>query len=130
MAGGFPVTTGHIDQHGHPVLPVDLFDRQGRLHRVEAMIDTGFDDFLTLPAHLVQRMGLVWASRMPMQVATSEWAQFDVYAADVLWLGNRLPLRVLQTQSEILVGTRLLWESQLTVQFWEGGSVNVQARSL
>ena len=124
------MTTGHIDQHGHPVLPVDLFDRQGRLHRVEAMIDTGFDDFLTLPAHLVQRMGLVWASRMPMQVATSEWAQFDVYAADVLWLGNRLLLRVLQTQSEILVGTRLLWESQLTVQFWEGGSVNVQARSL
>ena len=121
------MTTGHIDQHGHPVLPVDLFDRQGRLHRVEAMIDTGFDDFLTLPAHLVQRMGLVWASRMPMQAATSEWAQFDVYAADVLWLGNRLPLRVLQTQSEILVGTRLLWETQLTVQFWEGGSVNVQA---
>ena len=124
------MTTGHIDQHGRPVIPVDLFDHQGRLHRVEAMIDTGFDDFLTLPAYLVQRMGLVWASRMPMQVATSEWAQFDIYAADVLWLGNRLPLRVLQTQSEILVGTRLLWESELTVQFWEGGAVNVQARSL
>ena len=129
MEGGFPVTTGHIDQLGRPVIPVDLFDHQGRLHRVEAMIDTGFDDFLTLPAYLVQRMGLVWASRMPMQVATSEWAQFDIYAADVLWLGNRLPLRVLQTQSETLVGTRLLWESQLTVQFWEGGGVNVQPRS-
>ena len=124
------MTTGHIDQHGRPVIPVDLFDLQGRLHRVEAMIDTGFDDFLTLPAHLVQRMGLVWASGIPMQVATSEWVQFDAYAAAVFWLGNRLPIRVLQTQPEILVGTRLLWESELTVQFWEGGAVNVQPRSL
>ena len=123
------MTIGHIDQHGHPVISVDLFDSQGRLRRVEAMIDTGFDDFLTLPAHWVQRLGLVWASRIPMQVATAEWAHFDIYAVDVLWFGNRLPIRVLQTQSEILVGNRLLRESQLTVQFWEGGSVNVLPRS-
>lgn len=122
------MTTGHIDQHGRPVAPVDLFDRQGRLRRVEAMVDTGFDDFLTLPDHWVQRLGLVWISRMPMQVATSEWARFDIYAVDILWFGHRLPVRVVQTQSEILVGTRLLWESQLTVQFWQGGSVSVQSR--
>ncbi|MDE2785133.1 MAG: clan AA aspartic protease [Chloroflexota bacterium] len=122
------MTTGHIDQGGHPVLPVDLFDRQGRLRRVEAMLDTGFDDFLALPSHWVQRLGLVWAARMPMRVATSEWALFDVYEATVWWFGARLPIRVLQTQSEILVGTRLLWESQLAVQFWEGGVVSVQSR--
>ena len=129
MAGGFPVTSGHIDQYGRPVIPVDLFDRQGRLYRVEAMLDTGFDDFLALPNHLVQRLGLVWSSRIPMHVATSELAQFDTYAATVLWLGNRLSIRAVQTQSEILVGNRLLRESQLTVQFWEGGSVNVLPRS-
>lgn len=128
MAGGFLVTTGHIDQDGHLVIPVDLFDRQGRLRRVEAMLDTGFDDFLALPGHWVQRLGLVWAARMPMRVATSEWAHFDVYEATVWWFGARLPIRVLQTQSEILVGTRLLWESQLTAQFWEGGVVSVQSR--
>ena len=129
MAGGFPVTTGHIDEYGRPVIPVDLFDRQGRLYRIEAMLDTGFDDFLALPAYLVQRLGLVWSSRIPMHVATSELAQFDTYTATVLWLGNRLSIRAVQTQSEILVGNRLLRESQLTVQFWEGGSVNVLPRS-
>ena len=122
------MTAGHIDQYGHAVLPVDLFDRQDRLYRIEAMVDTGFDGFLALPTHLVQRLGLVWINRMPMQVATSEWAEFDIYEAMVWWFDARLPIRVLQTQSEILVGTRLLWESQLTVQFWQGGSVTVQAR--
>ena len=37
------MTNGHIDQYGRPVIPVDLFDRQGRLYRIEAMLDTGFD---------------------------------------------------------------------------------------
>ncbi len=123
------MTIGHIDQYGRPVIPVDLFDRQGRLYRIEAMLDTGFDDFLALPSYLVQRLELVWSSRIPTHVATSELAQFDTYAATVLWLGNRLSIRAVQTQSEILVGTSLLWESQLTVQFWEGGSVNVLPRS-
>ncbi len=128
MAGGFPVTSGHIDQYGRAVISVDLFDRQGRLYRINAIVDTGFDDFLALPTHLVQRLGLVWASRISMHVATSELAQFDTYAATILWLGNRLSIRVVQTQSEILVGIRLLRESQLTAQFWEGGSVSVQSR--
>ena len=110
------------------MIPVDLFDRQGRLRRVEAVLDTGFDDFLALPGHWVERLGLVRVGRMPMRVATSEWAHFDVYEATIWWLGVRLPIRVLQTQSEILVGTRLLWESQLTAQFWQGGAVSVQSR--
>ena len=108
-------------------MPVDLFDRQARLYRIVAMIDTGFDGFLALPT-LVQRLGPVWINRMPMQVATSEWAEFDVYEATIWWFGARLSIRVLQTQSEILVGTRLLWESQLTAQFWKGGVVSVQSR--
>lgn len=128
MAGGFPVTSGHIDQYGRAVIPVDLFDRQDRLYRIEAMVDTGFDGFLALPTYMVQRLGLVWINRMPMQVATAEWVQFDVYEAAVWWFGARLPIRVVQTQSEILVGIRLFRESQLTAQFWEGGSVSVQSR--
>ena len=122
------MTTGRVHQYWRAMIPVDLFDRQGRLHRIEATLDTGFDGFLTLPAHWVHRLGLIWAGGIPMQMATSEWAEFDAYTAAVFWLGSRLPIRALQTQSEILIGTRLLWESQLTVQFWEGGSVNVQSR--
>ena len=111
------------------MIPVDLFDRQGRLYRIEAMVDTGFDGFLALPIQLVQRLGLVWINRMPMQVATSEWAEFEIYEATVWWFGVRLPIRVQLIPSEILVGNRLLRERQLTVQFWQGGSVSsVQPR--
>ena len=120
--------TGYIDHKRHALIPIDIFDRKGRLHRVEGILDTGFDDFLALPTYLVQRLGLIWLSSIPMKVATSTTEEFDTYAAEVLWLGIPRSIRVLESPEEIIVGTRLLWESQLIVQFWEGGSVSVQAR--
>lgn len=123
------MTTGYVNEHREAVIPIDLFDSRGRLHRFQAIVDTGFDYYVALPFDLVQGLGLVWVGEVEMRVATDEWEQFDCYAASVFWLGNRLPIRVLQTQSEILVGTGLLWESQLTAQFWQGGSVSVQSRT-
>ncbi len=123
------MTIGQVNEHHEVVIPIDIFDYQGRLRRIEAIIDTGFDYHLALPFRLVQSLGLTWVSEVEMRVATEQWEHFDSYAASVWWFGNRLPIRLLQTQSEILVGTSLLWESQLTVQFWDGGSVNVLPRS-
>ncbi len=123
------MTTGYISEFGEVIVPIDIFDQRGRLRRVEAIVDTGLDYFMALPARLVQSLGLDWVGRMRMRVGTEEMARFESFAADVSWLGARRRIYVLQTQSEILVGTRLLWESELTVQFWEGGSVNVQPRS-
>ena len=121
--------TGYISEFGEVIVPIDIFDQRGRLRRVEAIVDTGLDYFMALPARLVQSLGLDWIGRMRMRVGTEEMARFESFAADVSWLGARRRTYVLQTQSEILVGTRLLWESQLTAQFWEDGAVNVQARS-
>ena len=62
-----------------------------------------------------------------MQVATAQSEDFDAYAAAVWWFGNRLPIRVLQSPYEIIVGTRLLWNSRLTLELWDGGLVAVEA---
>ena len=123
------MTSGFISEFGEVVVPIDIFDQRGRLRRVEAIVDTGFDYFLALPVQLIQSLGLAWVGRRRMRVATEQMERFESFAADVWWFGARRPIYVLQTQSEILVGTSLLWESQLTVQFWEGGSVNVLPRS-
>ena len=122
------MTTGYISTYGEVVVPIDIFDQRSRLRRVEAIVDTGFDYFLALPVPLIQSLGLAWVGRRRMRVATDQMERFESFAAEVWWFSARLPIRVLQTQSEILVGTRLLWESQLTVQLWQGGSVTVQAR--
>ena len=91
------------------------------------MIDTGFDDFLALPYDVVQNLGLARAGIVSMQVATAQSEDFDAYAAAVWWFGNRLPIRVLQSPYEIIVGTRLLWNSRLTLELWDGGLVAVEA---
>ena len=122
------MTTGYVNGHREAIIPIDLFDSRGRLQRFRAIVDTGFDYYMALPFDLVQGLGLVWMGEVEMRVGTDEWEQFDCYAAPVFWLGNRMPIRVLQTPSEILLGTRLLRDSELTVQFWQGDSVSVRSR--
>lgn len=122
------MTTGYISEFGEVIIPIDIFDQRGRLRRIEAVVDTGFDYFVGLPAHIIRSLGLDWTGRVRMRVATDQTVRLESFVADVLWLGTRRPVYVVQTQSEILVGTHLLWESQLTAQFWEGGVVSVQSR--
>ena len=126
MAREAPVTIGYIDRHRHAVIPVDLFDHRSRLRRVQAMVDTGFDDFLALPAGVIQSLGLSHVGRVSMQVATAQSEDFDAYAASVWWFGNRRSFRVLQSPDEIIAGTRLLRDTRLTLELWDGGSVTLE----
>ena len=123
------MTGGYIDQAHRAVIPVDIFDRQNRLRRVDAIVDTGFDDFLAIPANLVRSLDLPWLGEMEMRVATGQLESFELYRATVWWFGHRRPIRVLETQNEILAGTRLLWGSELTIQLWNGGAVTVSPPS-
>lgn len=123
------MTTGYINQYREAVIPIDIFDRQGRLRRIAAIIDTGFDYYLTLPPHMAQALGLAWANTVKMLVATDRVENFDSCAAVVWWFDRRREIRVLQSQNEILVGTRLLWGSSLTIQSWDGGMVTVASPS-
>ncbi|MCY4559259.1 MAG: hypothetical protein OXF79_23335 [Chloroflexi bacterium] len=49
--------TGYISEFGEVIVPIDIFDQRGRLRRVEAIVDTGLDYFMALPARLVQSLG-------------------------------------------------------------------------
>ena len=122
------MTIGYINEHREAVIPIDIFDNRGRLRRVEAVVDTGFDYFMALPTRLVQSLGLARMGRVRMRTATDQMESFDSFAATVWWFGRRQQIRVLQTQSEILAGTWLLWDAELSIQLWDGGSVTVQAR--
>lgn len=97
MAGNPTVTTGYISENREPILSIDIFDRRERLRRLEAIVDTGFDDFLALPSHLAGSLGLPRLGTMAMRIATEQTEWFNTYSAAVRWCGTRLPIRVLQS---------------------------------
>jgi len=99
----------------------------GQTEEIEAVIDTGFNGSLTLPANLIASLGLLWRRRGRSLLADVSESVCDIYEATVIW-DNR-PRRITVDEVDIvpLVGMSLLYGHELTVQIVEGGSVLIKS---
>jgi len=90
---------------------------------VECVFDTGFEGFLTLPPPVVEQLGLPYLSEINANLADNTDIVANVYRATVLWRGIERNIAVLAMGRRPLVGTALLADYHLSVDFYEGGSV-------
>lgn len=50
--------TGRVTSDNEAILPIALLGAEGRIVRVEAVIDTGYNGFLTLPKTAIEELDL------------------------------------------------------------------------
>ena len=100
---------------------------QGHQQEIEAIIDTGFTGFLTLPPLLVTTLGLSWLCRQPGMLADGRVEYFDVYVATVIWDGQPRTVEVEAADTEPLVGMSLLEHHALRIDVLTGGMVTITA---
>lgn len=93
---------------------------------VEAVIDTGFTGYLTLPADVVRALALSGSGFVEVELADGGTAALDVYDAHVLWRGRERPVPVYEAEGGPLVGMSLLRGSRLTVDVEPGGEVVIE----
>ena len=94
---------------------------------VTAVVDTGFDGWLSLPPALIVRLGLPWRRRGRALLADGSETVFDIYDATVDWDRHRLRIPVDETDTVPLVGMALLDGYELNVQVRAGGKVTIKA---
>jgi clan AA aspartic protease len=94
---------------------------------LEVVVDTGFTGHLALPPAAATAMGLSFLHRIPADLADDSTIEVSVYAATILWNGAERTVRVLATGRRPLVGTALLEDCELVVQFVDGGLVTIDA---
>jgi clan AA aspartic protease len=92
---------------------------------VECVVDTGFAGALTLPPDLVAALGLPFVIRMSANLADDSNVMTPIYRATVLWHGVRQDVAVLAMGRRPLLGTVLLENSNLNIDFYEGGVVAI-----
>ena len=97
---------------------------QGR--QIDTVIDTGFNGFLTLPASLIQELGLVWRRRGRAMLADGSDSLFDIYETTVVWNGRSKRVSVDEVDCDPLIGMSLLQGCELTVEVVDGGRVVVR----
>src|SRR5207302_3254527 len=98
-AAGADMMTGIVNADLEPLLRLTVQDAGGQPHDVEAVIDTGFNGFLTLPPALIAALGLTWLCRhrgswrtAACWPLTSTWRQWTGTASRAAWK-SRLPTR-------------------------------------
>jgi clan AA aspartic protease len=119
--------TGTINVDYEAVIRLFVQGPSGPAHEVDAIIDTGFNGFLTLPPALVTALGLIRRSRGRALLANGSEELFDIYGVIVLWDGQRRYVEADAVDTTPLVGMSLLDGYDLHIQVTEGGQVVIQA---
>jgi predicted aspartyl protease len=81
--------TGTVRTGREAVIPLQLIGSGGQIEEIEAVIDTGFNGFLTLPATLTTLLGLPFHHEEEALLADGEPVLFAVYTSTLSETGQR-----------------------------------------
>ena len=102
----------------------------GQTREIEAVVDTGFNGFLTLPPAVVAELGLPLVSIGRATLADGSEIAYDVYGIAVFWDGQTKYIEADAADTTPLVGMQSLDRHNLYVEVEGGGRVSIQAREV
>ncbi len=117
---------GVVNTHLEATLRLTLRGPNGQVRRVNAVLDTGFDGWLTLPPALIADLGFSWDQRGSAILADGSENAFDIYAGVVVWDRRQRAIPIHESDTTPLVGTALLAEHVLEAEFRPRGKVMIQ----
>lgn len=119
---------GRVNQNFEPVIPI-VVKNHDKKQFIEAVIDTGFSGFLTLPPDIIQALDLTWKGRDIATLGDGNSCIFEVYIAEVIWDGKYLTVDINEAETTALIGMRLLQGYDLHIQIIENGYVTIEKLS-
>lgn len=116
--------TGRVTDY-EAIIHISICDSKGQIYERDAIIDTGFDAWLSLPADFIAMLGLTWKRRGLALLADGSRSIFNMYEANVIWDEQLLTIPIDEADSEPLVGMSLMEGYELTIQAVNGGIVKL-----
>lgn len=89
----------------------------------DAVIDTGFNGYLTVPRAMITALGLPSQGVRRATLGDGTPCTLNVYRATVLWDGQHRPVQALEAEGAVLIGMALLEGSRMTIDVRAGGAV-------
>ncbi len=119
---------GVVNAAYEPVVTLALQGPSGQASEIEAVIDTGFTGFLTVPPALATELGLAHRGTSRATLADGSEVTFPSYGVAVLWDGQPRYIEADAADVIPLVGMRLLDRHNLNIDVENGGRVVIQAK--
>jgi clan AA aspartic protease len=120
---------GIVDQNCEARIRLVIGNADSQRQTIDAIIDTGFTGFLTLPLSVLTRLELQAYRREAGTLGDGSVCIFDVYRGLVIWDGESRSIDINLSETVPLVGMSLLYGYRLQVDTIEGGIVKIQSLS-
>ena len=118
---------GYVNRHLEPVVTIEMEDREGAFQSFEAILDTGFNGEMALPAQMIENLGLSSRGQaLDWTIATGDETPLAEYDGLVSWHGQNRRVVVVETGDEPLLGTSLLSGSRISIDMRTGGEVLIE----
>ena len=119
--------TGHVTSTREAIIRVAIRGAGPREATIDAIIDTGFDGFLTLPASVVADLALPLAGATRAALGDGSEVFLDAFEAVVVWDSAERRVVTLATAGVPLVGMAMLSGYRLALDVVAEGRVEIQA---
>ena len=107
----------YFDENNHPKVKLKVGGRKNK-HLLTAILDTGFDGFLSLPLTIAVGLGLELTDVMQVQYADGRISNELVFAVDIEMDGkNQMVQATLTNSIEALAGTALFSTKKVSFDF-------------
>jgi predicted aspartyl protease len=114
--------TGVLERDGKEcVIWLDVRGPTGRTLRIKGVVDTGSTGTLTLPSEDIEYLELSWMGEAEVTLADASTIRSDVFEAEVTWDGGLRSIHVTKSESDPLVGMKLMQNYRLTVDIHPNG---------
>ena len=120
---------GTVTSDLEPILHLELLGAAGQKLPCRAVIDTGYNGYLTLPKNVILSLGFTWLGFEKGTLADGKVELFEVYSGKLIWHGQPRTIEVDASDSMPLLGMRLLHGHELRLEVVENGKVSVAPMS-
>jgi clan AA aspartic protease len=114
--------TGTVTADREAVIRLAVRDVNGQEYERDALVDTGFDGWLSLPPDFIAALGLRWQRFGRALLADGSATVFDIYEATILWDGQPRTISVYEMDAEPLVGMSLMYGYELVLPVLDGAT--------
>jgi clan AA aspartic protease len=117
--------TGIVNDRGESLIRLVVGDRGNQRLVVDAVLDTGYTGFLTLPPSVITALGLTWLGSEEGTLGDGSLHDFDVYSAQIIWDGAFRTIKVNESETQALIGIGLLYGYEVCIETIAGGMVKI-----
>ena len=117
--------TGSVHANREAVISLVVRGPGGEDRTVSAVVDTGFNGFLTLPPRIITALRLSRLGLARVRLADGREQFLQIYEAAVIWDGQSRIVEVDSADTDALLGMALLDGYALRIEVTNGGAVEV-----